>query len=74
MKLLHQKDWVYAFYRTDDRYQLQVVCGRAAVYELSFELNAKEVKAYEKRGTDYLEELAWEVQATPDKFEERKGI
>lgn len=63
MKVEHTKTWDHILYRDGERLLLSVLCGTIGIYEISIELNAEEMHAYEAEGTDYIQFLANRVRS-----------
>ena len=69
---LLQKDWQYTLTDYGDNYLLlDVVCGRAAVFNVSFFLNKNELKQFNEKGEDYIQTLANRVIFSPSSYEDR---
>ena len=65
------KPWDYRFFEKDVKHYLFVMCGSVAVFEINIELSDEENLLYSKRGLDYIDELAKEIQFNPTLFSKR---
>ena len=72
MELIAESHYDYSLYRKGDGYYLSVTCGRSAVFDVGFDLNARETADYLSRGISSIESLAGKVRNDPDEYFERK--
>jgi hypothetical protein len=72
MELIAQVNYGYSFYKKGEHYYLSVTCGTTAVFEVSFDLNAKEEADYLAHGISSIESLAGKVCYDPEAYFNRK--
>ena len=66
---LASSPWAYELVRVDDgRLILTVVCGTVGLYELSLELDADEVAAWDREGVPYIRDFAALIAVHPSRF------
>jgi len=52
---------------------LYVLCGTVGEYIAKIRLNPEEVQLYRDRGTEYLDDLAYDINHNPDKYKSRRA-
>lgn len=57
MKILIDKRMNYIFYKKEEDYFLEIICGTIAIYEKKICLNSEQVQEYNKLGESYIDQL-----------------
>lgn len=71
MVMISSEHWAYEFFVDSGRYYLCVPCGTVAVYDVTVELTADEMAAYEDSGLDAIRSLADQIRYRPNAYWER---
>ena len=64
--------YFWSLYKTDKGLRLSVLCGRSAVFTITFFLNEQETLLYETKGKEGMQTLAYQVQDAPSRYSERE--
>ena len=70
-KELAEVHYFWTLSLTDKGLWLEVLCGRSAVFIVSFLLNEEERHQYETKGNEAIQNLAYRVQGSPGTFQDR---
>lgn len=72
MKEIIRKDWEYILYQKEEgSLLLSVTCGRSSTFEIGILLKSSEIKKYKELGEEFIQSLAWQIQAAPQNYLER---
>ena len=58
--------------KTNKGLRFSVLCGRSAVFTITFYLHEDEVLLYETKGKKGMQTLAYQVQNNPSRYSERE--
>ena len=70
---LGRENYFWILYQTDRGLWLDVLCGRSAVFSISFLLTEEESQQYAVRGEEAIREIAYRVQDSPATFRARNA-
>ena len=70
MKIISQKKFSHILFEEDGKIYLNVLCGGAAMYDVTIELSHEEAKSC-KESQIKLEELVGEINFSPEKYKSR---
>ena len=62
--MLAEASWDWQFFRFDDRFYLNVLCGTVGLYERCVQLDAAELEDWQQRGRPALEAVAVRIRQT----------
>jgi hypothetical protein len=62
MKEILRSQWNYMLCEKDEKLVFSVICGSVAIFEINIFLNEDELKKYNERGEEFLNELAEHVR------------
>ena len=72
MPILDSEHWGHEFFERDGRYYLNVVCGTVGIYDVTVELTADELAAYERDGVGVVRALAKRIRDNPPSVDDRR--
>lgn len=72
MKEVINKNWDYILYEDNGEYIISVLCGSIGIFEINIQLNSEEKEWFLKRGAEYTDELAKQIQFSPQLYNNRK--
>ena len=71
MRVIFKKPWDYTFSEEEGKYYLSVSCGTVAVFDVNIQLNSEEVSSYEKKGEEFIDQLAGDIRFAPKEYSNR---
>jgi hypothetical protein len=70
MKIIRQENFSYVLFEEDGKIYLNVLCGGAAMYDITIELSPEEAKSCQT-SQNKLEKLVGEISYSPEKYKAR---
>ncbi|MDA3818796.1 MAG: hypothetical protein PF486_15550 [Prolixibacteraceae bacterium] len=71
MKEILRSQWNYMLCEKDEKLVFSVICGSVAIFEINIFLNEDELKKYNERGEEFLNELAEHVRNNLKSYNDR---
>lgn len=69
-EIIHKEPWKYTFFKENNGLFLDVICGGAAMYTLTVQLNQLQEEKYQKEGLPYIATLAKKITKSPSDFKD----
>ncbi|MDF1549195.1 MAG: hypothetical protein P1P88_15320 [Bacteroidales bacterium] len=71
MKEILRSQWDFMLCEKDGDLLFSVICGTIGIFEVNILLNAEEIENYNKKGDEYLKELAEQSRYSPKSYNDR---